>query len=327
MKKITVASLAIILVGCGGGGGTSGGSDDVASTAKINQSFYTFDYEAQEGQAAFDFNSIKTDVKDNIGFDPEGSAAFESDYVLTDKQLYEPNFAYQATLKTNSLTNWTMQVLPDVNATFDFERVELKGKSIYDTVLPGYRDYLTSLLGITNSVGSQTYATYLKANTLLSNPATFSDEAFCLRTKSFQFNKNFLTFDTSHSLTVVDSNNTYDQVITYLKDTSQHTFFTATVTSDVLNGYRWSTIDTVTKDDGQSGRDYLIEYQTKPYFADRIDNQKYLQANQVERLKLKLAEADGILATADLKRELAEAQFGCSYYNEVAANQIANFIK
>lgn len=334
MKKqlviTSVMGLAFTLTACGGGGSGSdnynGGS---SGNQKINQNFYSFDYTAIEGQNALGFKSQKLQVKDNVGVDEESSAVFEDEYILTDKKLYAPNYKYTPTLKTTSLTNWNLQVLPDVQVNFVYDKINLNGKNVYNTILPGYLDYLDYLFGGAGSVDSRLYTLYSKAMMLKNNAtAKFTGDAYCLKTKSFQFSKSFLTFDTSSPLTLVSSNNSYDEVIAFLLDSNQHPSFTSTVKSDILSGYRWSTVNTITHDgDNQSGTDFIVEYQFKPYFADQITDQRYFKFDQEQQIKANIAAASNQAEIAELKRELADSQNGCEYYNEAAANQIANFIR
>lgn len=79
-------------------------------------------------------------------------------WCLTANKLYTPLEIAANTVALNSMTSWTLTFIGNVKTDIKLEKVDVSGKNIFDTVLPGYR-----------SLGFDSENSYFEARKLLAS--------------------------------------------------------------------------------------------------------------------------------------------------------------
>jgi hypothetical protein len=331
--RFSLLGLTVALSACGGGGGDAGssGGNSTQATTKVNQTFYAIDYTAIENKEEYDFDITKLPVNDSKATDSAHNTVFAGQYVLTSTSLYKPDYKFSGSLQLNSLTNWTFNLLPEVSSTFDYEKVDLNGQSIYDQILPGYRAYLDFLQNSSEPLNAPTFTMHAKARLLKNKTAAqFSGDAFCLRKKGIEFNQDILTFDTSYGpLKAAGTVVTYDGLLNYFSEMDKQPDISVTIERKVLNSHRWSIITSTVRSDGADKvyRDTLIEYSGNAYVATYVANQRVDTEAQLTLVNKQLTDTSDVKQKALLKLAVAEIEQGCDYYNETAVKQVIQFVR
>ena len=331
MKKqlviASVVSLAFALTACGGGGSGSdnynGGS---SGNQAVNQNFYSFEYDYNDSTNTYEIESKKFAI--NNGMISQEEDALES-YALTSKALYKPGYQFNGQSQATSLTNWTVYELPGIGAKVTLESVSIAGKNVYDTIFPGYKDYLNYLFD--TNTNSNDYQHFAKAYNLgKTNPnEKFVASSSCLKLQKIVPLPNtfYFRFDTSASSKI---DKTYEQQLANIKDLKklETQDNKVEITSGTWAGYRWMRLKTSYKNEPEYNMDFgFVEFNGQLYRseienADSIDVSSYLaQAKQI------LKDSDDESDRANLKLIIAGFESGCSFYNETAAAQIIKYIR
>lgn len=322
-----VIGLALALTACGGGG--SGGDNHNGSSSggqTINQNFYSFDYDYKDSTNTYELESKKFAVNNGVVTHEEDAL---ENYALTSKALYKPGYKFNGQSQANSLTNWTVYELPGIGAKVTFESVNVSGKNVYDTIFPGYKDYLSYVFSETDNGAN--YQFYAKAYNLgRTNPnEKFAGGANCLKLQKIVPlpNSFYLSFDTSASSRI---DKTYEEQLANINNLKklETKDNKVEIASGTWAGYRWMRLRTDYKDAPDYNMDYgFIEfngqlYRTEIENAESIDVSTYLaQARQI------LKETNNESDQAELKLIIAGFENGCSFYNETAAEQIVKYTR
>ncbi len=157
-KKLafTAIFLSLSLVGCGGGGDSSS-DNSKPSTAQDSLDngtrYYAVNYELDD-----DSDNLTMEYYEifNKQFKSSDANKFLGEYILTANKLYTPREIAPNTVALNSMTSWTSTLIGNVKTDLKLEKVDVSGKNIFDTVLPGYR-----------SLGFDSENSYFEARKLL----------------------------------------------------------------------------------------------------------------------------------------------------------------
>jgi hypothetical protein len=325
MKKLTVLFSALVLIGCGGGGGGSDSSgSNVNASTKVNQTFYTVDYDQVDANP-YQFEIKVQQAKDGVITYPGDTLGY---YALTPTKLYAPDYLDKEKAELNSLTDWQLTELNNIKTHLTFDEVSLTGIAVYNTILPGYKDFLSYL----NSTEPTTYTYHNKAINLLSTKPNekFGAGASCLRIKQVKSlpNQTYFTFNTDSTSV---RNISYDDQWVNLQNLKklETTDISVTIDKGTWNNYRWMSAKTNYKEFPALNMEMaFVEFNGTLYIAD-IDGE--INLNRIEKIKeLKdqitfINNNDELLNIAKL--DLASAEQGCFIYNEAAANTIASYVK
>ncbi|SPL72644.1 hypothetical protein [Acinetobacter stercoris] len=95
------------------------------------------------------------------------------------------------TIDVDSMTHWTVNTINDLRNDLRFEKVELSGKNIFDSILPGYR-----------AERFDSESSYSNARIFLSSHGneTFPKGSHCYRLISQRNNQEFLSFNTDRPI-------------------------------------------------------------------------------------------------------------------------------
>ena len=194
-KKIGLALTIILptlLIGCGGGSddsssGTSTDSNTQYDNLNNGTRLFAVDYDLDESVAGDDNLRISYFEIFNKKINNTGENTALGEYVLTSGKLYSPQDITNNSVILNSLTSWTSNYIGDIKTDIKLEKVNISGKNIFDTVLPGYR-----------SLGFDSSNRYSEAKKLLSvaGNATFPEGSTCYRFVSRKVNQEFFNFST-----------------------------------------------------------------------------------------------------------------------------------
>ena len=326
-KQLLVTSLIssmLLLSACGGGSDDNNTDGSSNGNPNITENFYSFDYDYQEDKNTYGFETEKLDVKNGeFTITPD---ALEN-YVLTQKELYEPGYKFTGKSQVNSLTNWTVYDFPGVGAKLTFEPIVLTNQNVYDTVLPGYKNYLAYLSTSADSLDAAKL--YAQASFLnKTNPnEKFGSGTRCLRIQKIAPlpNSYYFSFDTYSE---VDA--TYEEQLESLNsikklETKDNQ---VNVSNGTWAGYRWLRIKTDYKNTPNSNEDIgFVEVDGQLYEADVENGENIDIAASLVQIKQLLKDSTDKAQRAEIALIIAAYENGCSAYNVTAAEQITKYIR
>lgn len=317
---LSTAVLSVLLTGCGGGGG---GSDDhytpESKDSLVNGTrYYYMHYKVSKNNDRFDIKYVELQnkqFKDLSSNQPLGA------YILTEKKLYTPTDIAVNTATLTDLTHWKMHTIGDVKADWVLQRVNLAGKNMFDTIVPGYRQ-----------VGFDTENAYVKARIFLNSygKEVFPQGSSCYRIVSQKNQIPSLVFKKDNKFVINQSFEDFDAenigYTNYLNDVQN--ILTYRYNNGIWQNIPWTTVYDVdlgvTANEGTA-----VEFQNKLYQADYIIDSMKTSEQEFKKLTELLATqketAEGKAAKRQIQLRLAEIQSGCYIYNATAANALAAF--
>ena len=317
-KKLafTAICLSLLLVGCGGGGDSSSNNSNT-STAQDSLDngtrYYFVDYELDNDSDNLTmkyfeiFNKQFKDTEANKSLD---------EYILTANKLYTPRDIAVNTVALNSLTSWTSTFIGNVKTDIKLEKIDISGKNIFDTVLPGYR-----------SLGFDSENSYFEARKLL---ASYGNDRFpqgsnCYRFISRKNNQDYFSFNTDNEFnqTFEEFNNDNLGYVDYLNKKYEALGITYRYSSGSWQNVPWTTI--YETDTGVGNSDAVaVKYQNRTYLADYNSSIEWTSTKEIKQWEklLGIATTDEQRRTATLNIE--KLKKGCAVYNSKAASALAS---
>lgn len=322
--KILLISLAVcstLLTGCGGGGGSSSDNNYVNESKDSlanGTRYYSMNYLLTDNNDRFDARYLEVQNKQ---FKDLSSNTALGAYLLTEKKLYTPRDLTQNTANLTDLTHWTLNLIGDVKSDWVLQRVNLSGKNMFDTVLPGYRQ-----------VGFDTERAYVNARIFLASHGkeTFPSGSSCYRIVSQKDHVPSVRFNTTDESIINQSFADFDAenigYTEYLNDIQ--TIFTYRYTNGIWQNIPWTTVYDV--DLGVTAKDgTAVEFQNKRYKADYRVNSIKTTEQEAKKLTALLEKTTGKAEKREIQLRLAQIQSGCYIYNATAANALTSlqFVK
>lgn len=312
----TAIFLSLSLIGCGGGGDSSSDNSKpstVQDSLDNGTRYYSVDYALNKGS---DNLTMKYFEIFNKQFKDETTNTSLNIYVLTANKLYTPQEIVANTVALNSMTSWTLTFIGNVKTDIKLEKVDVSGKNIFDTVLPGYR-----------SLGFDSENSYFEARKLL---ASYGNDRFpqgsnCYRFISRKNNQDYFSFNADDEL-----NKTFEEFdsgnlsyVDYLNKTYEGLGITYRYSSGNWQNVPWTTIyetDTGVRDKSA----VAVKYQNKTYLADYDSEIEWTRAKEIKQWEKLLA-----AATTDKQRRTATLNIerlknGCFIYNTQAASALVS---
>lgn len=319
-KFIVLAILPLMLSACGGGGSGDNNSANNNQSGASQDSiangtrYYFMDYNAEEKDelniAYFEiFNKKSTDGSANQAL---------GEYLLTEKKLYFPTDKAINVMNINSLTDWRLDIIGDVKEDWKFQRVDLSGQNMFDTVLPGYRavgfpvsdESTTNGRIFLNTYGQNKFPQGSSCYRLVSkksNQVTFAFNA----DPDHEINQSFEDFDAENS-----------PFLDYLNQTNPFGF-TYKAAKGSWQNVLWTTIYNTSlgfaEDDGVA-----VQYQGKTYTADYTSNIGWTADQEIKHWEILLKNADTPERVHFAQLRIAQLKSGCYSYNETAANALVS---
>ena len=317
-KKLafTAIFLSLSLIGCGGGGDSSSDNSNT-STAQDSLDngtrYYFVDYELDDGS---DNLTMKYFEVFNKQFKNTESNKFLGEYILTANKLYIPREIAVNTVVLNSMTSWTSTLIGNVKTDLKLEKVDISGKNIFDTVLPGYR-----------SLGFDSENSYDEARKLL---ASYGKDSFpkgsnCYRFISRKNNQDYFSFKTDNEFnqTFEDFNNDNLGYVDYLNKKYEQLGITYRYSSGNWQNVPWTTVyetDTgAAKSDGVA-----VKYQNRTYLAEYNSSIEWTNAKEIGQWEKLLGVTTTDKQTRTAKLNIEQLKKGCTVYNSKAASALAS---
>ncbi len=315
---LITAILPILLVGCGGG--DSGSSDNSPKPAQDNLDngtrYYFVNYELDEGNGR-DHLILEYSEILNRKFKQKYNNEQLGEYVLTAKKLYKPTDIQSNSITLNSLTSWTITLIDDIKTDIKLEKVNLSGKNIFDTLLPGYR-----------SLGFDNENSYTEARKFLSSygKETFPSGSTCYRFVSKKQNQEYYNFTTDYayqqSFEEFDFKN--QNIVDELNNHYKSLGWSYRYVSGVWQNIPWTNIYNI--ETGFANEDVnvvAVKYQNKTYLAEYNSDIEWTSAEEIKRWQNLLGRT-----TTDRERtpklNIEKLKNGCQVYNQTAANALAS---
>ena len=318
-KKILFSMVAtsLILTGCGGGGSDS--DDDYSSVSKdslVNGTrYYYMNYSTSKNSD--DFTASYEEVQNKQFKDPSSSHKALGYYLLTNSKLYTPNDIAERTIDLDDLTRWTVNTIGNVKSDWRFEKVNLSGRNMFDTVLPGYRQ-----------VGFDDQNTYGYARIFLSayGKEKFPNGSSCYRLVSQKDRVDSISFDVDADYEIKQSFEDFDdENIDYIDDlNAANNGLQYRYASGIWQAIPWTTIYDL--DFVLNAKDATaVEFQNKLYEAEFTPSLEKTAAQEYKTLGKLLNSAKGDREKRTFQLQMAQNQSGCYIYNETAAKSLLEF--
>ncbi|MFW1858690.1 hypothetical protein [Acinetobacter defluvii] len=315
-KKIllSVMTASFILTACGGGGG----SDDSSYSSEPKDSlsngtrYYYLNYTATPKNDSFKVTYAEVQNKQ---FKSKDSNKPLNYYLLTENKLYTPRDIAQRVVQLDGLTHWTLTTIGNVKEDWRLERVNLSGKNIFDTVLPGYRQY-----GFDKDNDSTLAQVFLKAH----GQEKFPEGSSCYRIVSQKNNIDYLGFKTNIDDEIRESFEEFDQANTYYVDglNAENNNFSFRYVSGIWQNLPWTAIYDV--EFGNNPKDATaVKFQNKLYHANFIPSLEKTSDREHQVLSQLLSTAKDAQTKRNIQIEMARIKTGCYIYNEAAAKSVA----
>ena len=316
LKKIGVCTLlgvSILLAACGGGGGDSNSSnsptwteDSLANGTKYYQLSDEFRLEYLEVQ------------NKTLKYSNHGSAL--DSYLLTKNKLYTPDDIAEYSIELKSMTQWTYHVVGDVKINYELKSVNLSGKNVFDTLFPGVRQLSTS--------DRMTLDSRLHRLLLNHGDKKFPNGSTCYGYASSQHNQGVVVFDT-------------DTPSTISFDWFAKNLYTLLGMFNPIFGYKgvhatWQNIPWVSIYDkvGNSlDEGSVVRYGNQEYVANYFPDDKRTKDNYISFAEELVADlkrqGDNVVEESllQLQLELEQTKIGCDFYNQTAANLVAEAVR
>lgn len=313
---LSVAVCTAILTGCGGGGGSSSDNSYVPESKDSLANGTRYYYVTYSLSDNTDHLKVMYVEAKNKQFNSTITNTALGSYILTEKKLYTPRDIAQNTIDLTDLEHWTFNYIGDVKSDWVLQRVNLAGKNMFDTVLPGYRQ-----------VGFDTANTYVKARKFLTSYGkdVFPAGSSCYRVVSQKdrvpailFNKDdqsiidqsFSDFDTEN-INYTEYLNNVQNILTYRYTNGNWQNIPWTTVYDIDLG--------VTAKDGTA-----VEFQNKLYQADYRINTVKTSEQEAKKLTELLKTITDKAEKRSIELRLAALKSGCYIYNKTAANALAD---
>ncbi|OCZ54187.1 hypothetical protein [Acinetobacter seifertii] len=319
-KFMILAILPLMLSACGGGGSSDNNSANNNQSGTSQDSiangtrYYFMDYNANETDALnisyFEiFNKKSTDGSSNQAL---------GEYLLTEKKLYLPTDRAINVMNINSLTDWTLDLIGDVQEDWKLQRVNLSGQNMFDAVLPGYR-----AVGFPVNDASTTNGRIF-LNTYGQNK--FPEGSSCYRLISKKSNQESFAFNVGQDYELNQSFDEFDaENAPYLNRLNQtNPFgFTYKAVKGTWQNVSWTTIYNTSL--GFAANDSVaVQYQGKPYTANYTSNIAWTADQEVKHWETYLKNTNDSDSIRLAQLRIAELKAGCYAYNETAARALVS---
>ncbi|MCX5468444.1 hypothetical protein [Acinetobacter nematophilus] len=181
-------------------------------------------------------------------------------YILTANKLYTPREIAVNTVVLNSMTSWTSTFIGNVKTDLKLEKVDISGKNIFDTLLPGYR-----------TLGFDNENDYGEARKLLASYGKdrFPQGSHCYRFVSTKNNQDYFSFKTDNEFNqpFEDFNNDNLGYVDYLNEFYKPLGLSYRYESGNWQGTPWTTIYEIELGTGDEDA-VAVKYQNKTYLAE-----------------------------------------------------------
>lgn len=314
--KKTVLVLSILpffLAACGGGGSDGDSSKSTQNQFKQGDRIYSINYSTTGSNDSFKAKFI--DFK-NGQFTFSDSNTILDETILTKNKLYVPSDLADRTITVHSPTLWTYNHIGNVKRDYVIETVNLSGKNIFDTVLPGYREVLA------DDLNSKAKLFLIKGGL-----KSFSNGSVCYKIKSTKNHVPYVNFNTDDNSIIAENfDEFYDGNKLYLDHLNKsESGVKFSLIKDQWLGINFTSIF----DDGfKTSLDdsTAIEYQQVLYTA--VYNQSFEKSAKAEYEVLE--KQLPTISDSDLRKSIqlrqAEIKTGCLHFNEAAVKDVSNII-
>ena len=324
-KKIGLALTIILptlLIGCGGGSddsssGTSTDSNTQYDNLNNGTRLFAVDYDLDESVAGDDNLRISYFEIFNKKINNTGENTALGEYVLTSGKLYSPQDITNTSVILNSLTSWTSNYIGDIKTDIKLEKVNISGKNIFDTVLPGYR-----------SLGFDSSNRYSEAKKLLSvaGNATFPEGSTCYRFVSRKVNQEFFNFSTDDAFNQdfydFDKENT--GYVNYLNEIYKPLGLNYRYVSGTWQNIPWTTIYDTNL--GNADDDTVaVKFQNNTYLAEYNSNIEWTPSKEIKQWQNFLDQPLAVEKQRIPKLNIEKLKNGCDIYNAPAAGTLASY--
>jgi hypothetical protein len=316
-KKIALTTLflPLLLIGCGGGSDSSSNSSNNATiqdSLDNGTRYYFVNYELDEGSDNLTMEYFEIFNKQ---FKSSEANKFLGEYILTANKLYTPREIAVNTVVLNSMTSWTSTLIGDVKTDIKLEKVDISGKNIFDTVLPGYR-----------RLGFDEANNYDEARKLLASYGkdSFPQGSHCYRFISTKNNQDYFNFNTDDELS--QSFEDFDQsnlgYVDYLNNFFKPFGISYRYTSGNWQGIPWTTVYETEMGTGDDDS-VAVKYQNTAYLAEYNSSIEWTNAKEIKQWENLLGRT-----TTDRERtpklNIERLKNGCSVYNATAASTLSS---
>ncbi|MEN8281101.1 hypothetical protein [Acinetobacter gerneri] len=316
LTGLSLSIASILLTACGGGGG--GGS-----TAQPDNSlrYWHIQYNPTTTADKIDIGYSKVSADNKISNQLSNNLPLGT-FILTESKLYKPTDIANRVIDVNSLTDWTSHIIGDVKSHIKYEQVDLTGKNIFDTVLPGYRS-----LGFDSKYVKTNGQKFLDQH----GKTIFPQGSACFRLISRKNDQEYFSFTGLDTDLIKKDGALYpfsdfDQANKALIDS---------INTEPAVPYRyasgtWQDVPWTVVYETALGVTYVntpaVQYQNKTYKAEYNSAIEYTNTIAMKQLEERLKNPDlGADKVRSLKLSLAGLQTGCDMYNEDAAKAIYSF--
>ena len=304
--------LPTLLIGCGGGGGSDSSNPEPDKSVKetgLSETFVKFQLDTLKYKEVTYVNGIvpNTQYHTSLG---------ENDYLLTQDKLYT-NAWVDASTKALLPLSLYFSDAPNVGKTDSLEKIDISGKQVYDTVYPGFTQYLGFYQGNDNNFSGSLAEQLYNQSTMV-----FPQGSVCYRTLSTVPQKGYITFngkevvDTSYDTFIGNFENYFSEKLAQIGHTKQ-------VESGTWAGYSWKYYKEYDQFGLLQGL-VVVNFNGKPVIAEAHDFEKYdvnkLLIESKNRLNSIADKNSDYYQDVLLSKNLYEK--GCDWYNQTAANTI-----
>ncbi|WP_173912180.1 hypothetical protein [Acinetobacter sp. Marseille-Q1618] len=318
VKKLLLSMVAtsLILTGCGGGGG-SDSDDHYSSESKDSLAngtrYYYVNYSTSHITDKFKVSYVEVQNKQ---FKDLLSNKALNHYILTETKLYTPNDIAQRTIDLDGLTHWTLNLIGNVKSDWRLEKVNLSGRNMFDTVLPGYRQ-----------LGFDQENTYANARVFLNayGKEKFPNGSSCYRIVSQKNLVDSLSFDVGADYEINQSFEDFDDDNMMYVDglNAENNGLSYRYASGIWQSIPWSTIYDL--DFGINPNEgTAVEFQNKLYQAEFTPNIEKKSAQEYKILGELLTTNMDKQKKREIQLRMASIQSGCYIYNETAAKSLVS---
>lgn len=304
--KKTILALSVLpffLSACGGGGSGDSYESSPSTQFRNGDQLYSIYYNSNDrfGLNYIEFQNGQFTYTDS--FKPLNSV------IVTRNRIYQTYDQAQNTLSVNSPSHWTMNIIGDIQTDIEMERVNLSGKNVFDTVLPGYRN-------IDRNDLNPNVRLFIAKDGL----KNFSSGSYCYRKKAEQNRVDYLQLYPNTSEPLEESfNQFYEDNLLYLDLLNdKNPIVKFQLAKDRWMGMNFSSIfDTSMKislDDSTA-----IEFESKLYPAEYHQTLKRTTDDEYKLYEKLLMNDDVAENRQRYQLLMANIEKGCTYYNKTAA--------